>query len=257
MAQVRAVEGPIFSGGTALTEAVARGLHRLMAIKDEYEVARLYTAPAFRESLAAQFEGKTRLHFHLAPPLLAKRDQRTGELQKRSFGPWMMTAFRLLAPLRVLRGTPLDPFGRTEERRAERRLLAEYDSMLDEILQNLAPGTLSASVSLAALPDQVRGFGHVKEKSMRRFETMRAELLEQPAFQLVSNTIAQLNAAHVFAKPIVTEVTPLKGFYDAESYHQDYALNHPDNPYIMVCDRPKIDALKKEYPELFVDYHGK
>ncbi len=69
--------------------------------------------------------------------------------------------------------------------------------------------------------------------------------------------IAQLNAAHVFAKPIVTEVTPLKGFYDAESYHQDYALNHPDNPYIMVCDRPKIDALKKEYPELFVDYHGK
>jgi indolepyruvate ferredoxin oxidoreductase len=170
VAAVRAAEAMIFSGGTVLTEAVARGLHKAMAIKDEYEVARLYTAPAFREALEAQFEGASRLRFHLAPPLLAKRDARTGELQKRSFGPWMMTAFRLLAPLKILRGTWLDPFGHTEERRAERGWLATYEAMLDEVLAGLSPENLSRAVSLATLADRVRGFGHVKERNLRKVE---------------------------------------------------------------------------------------
>jgi indolepyruvate ferredoxin oxidoreductase len=179
VARVRAVEGPMFSGGTVLTEAVARGLHRLMAVKDEYEVARLYAAPEFHAALAAQFEGPHRLRFHLAVPLLARRDRRTGEQVKREYGAWMMTAFRVLAKLRVLRPTPFDPFGHTEERRAERRWLAEYEAMCDQIIVKLSPVTLTQSVALASIPDRIRGYGHVKVKSLREAETVRESGLER------------------------------------------------------------------------------
>lgn len=157
----------MFSGGTVLTEAVARGMHKLMAYKDEYEVARLHAAPAFRQSLAAHFEGKPKLFFHLAPPVFAQRDPRTGHLQKKRFGSWMMSVFHLMAPMRVLRGTWFDPFGRTEERRTERALIGAYEELVDEILQRLSPATLSVAVELASLPQDVRGFGHVKERALR------------------------------------------------------------------------------------------
>jgi indolepyruvate ferredoxin oxidoreductase len=179
VARVAALEGPMFSGSTALTEAVARGYHKLLAYKDEYEVARLYASRDFRDSLAANFETPKRIEFHLAPPLLAKRDPRTGHLIKRSYGPWLLTAFRVLAPLKRLRGTRLDPFGRTEERLAERQLITEYEAMVEELIQRLSPQTLATAVALASLPEQIRGFGHVKERAMREAGVTRTRLLEQ------------------------------------------------------------------------------
>ena len=180
VARVRETEARLFSGGTVLTEAVARSLHRLMAYKDEYEVARLHASPAFRQSLAAQFDGDFKLSFHLAPPGFAKRDPRTGHLQKQRFGGWLMGAFKVMAPMKVLRGTWFDPFGRSEERRTERALIGEYEAQVHEILKNLSPATLPVAVELALLPMEVRGFGHVKEKSLRevrvRWERLAAKL---------------------------------------------------------------------------------
>src|SRR5262245_19623365 len=121
-------------GFTGLTEAVARYYYKLLAIKDEYEVARLYTDGEFIKALGAQFEGDYRLEFNLAPPLVAARDPDSGHLIKRSFGPWMMKAFGLLAKLRFLRGTPLDIFGYSPERRRERQLIAEYEKLIGEII---------------------------------------------------------------------------------------------------------------------------
>jgi indolepyruvate ferredoxin oxidoreductase len=167
VARVREVEGHFFSGGTVLTEAVARGLHKLMAYKDEYEVARLHASPEFRKELESHFEGNTKLFFHLAPPGFAKRDPRTGHLQKQRFGGWMMSAFHLMAPMRILRGTWLDPFGRAAERKAERALIGEYEALVDEILQRLSPAKLAVAVELASLPQDIRGFGHVKERALR------------------------------------------------------------------------------------------
>ena len=179
VARVREVEERQFSGGTALTEAVARNYAKLLAYKDEYEVARLYAAPAYRAALAAEFEGDYKLRFHLAPPLLAKRDRRTGELLKREYGPWMMTAFRLLAPLRFLRGSRLDPFGRTEERQAERALIGEYETTVDRLLKSLSATTLPTAVSLARLPERIRGYGHIKDRAMREAAQERTRLLER------------------------------------------------------------------------------
>ena len=190
VARVRETEGQMFSGSTALTEAVARNYSKLIAYKDEYEVARLYASKQFRESLTAQFEKPERLEFHLAPPLLAKRDPRTGHLQKRSYGPWMMGAFRVLAKARFLRGTRLDVFGRTEERQTERRLITEYEALIDEILKSLPADTLAVAVALASLPQQIRGFGHVKEKAIRAADAERSALLQrlrQPATRLAAD----------------------------------------------------------------------
>jgi indolepyruvate ferredoxin oxidoreductase len=176
--QVREVEGRMFSGSAALAEAVARNYAKLLAYKDEYEVARLYAAPAFRAALAAQFEGAERIEVHLAPPLLARRDAR-GHLRKRAYGPWMLHAFGWLAPLKLLRGTALDPFGRTEERRAERALIAQYEADIADILHRLAPATLATAVAIAALPDRIRGYGHIKDKAIREAAAERARLLER------------------------------------------------------------------------------
>ena len=174
--RVREAEGRMFSGGTALTEAVARNYAKLLAYKDEYEVARLYTAPAFQAALDAQFENPEKLEFHLAPPILAKRDKTTGHMIKQSYGPRMMTGFKLLAGLRFLRGTALDPFGRTEERQAERRLIGDYEAEVEGLLAALSPATLATAVAIASIPDKIRGFGHVKEKAMREAEAERERL---------------------------------------------------------------------------------
>ncbi len=165
-------------GENALTLAVAHSLFKLMAVKDEYEVARLYTDGSFERQLNAEFESFERLEFHLAPPLLAPRHKRTGHLRKQSFGPWMLAAFRLLARLKVLRGTPLDPFGYTAERRWERKLLADYEAVLDAIEEKLAPGNHATAVALASYPQRIRGFGHVKQAQAAPAITERENLLQ-------------------------------------------------------------------------------
>ncbi len=177
--RVRETEGRMFSGNTALTEAVAKGYHRVLAYKDEYEVARLYAAPEFKASLAAQFENPKRIEFHLAPPLLARRDPHTGQMIKKTYGPWMLTAFGILQHFRILRGTRLDLFGRTEERQMERALIPEYEATINDILAHLSPKTLATATALAALPETIRGYGHVKERNARTAAAERTRLLEK------------------------------------------------------------------------------
>jgi len=156
----RAVDGP--ASKTPLTKAVARALFKLMAYKDEYEVARLHADPAFRAKLDNQFGGDYRLEFHLAPPLLARRKPGSDVPAKMRVGPWILSAFRLLAPLKVLRGTMLDPFGWTAERRHERAQRDVYFALLDELCASLTPENKATWLKLAQLPERIRGFGHVK-----------------------------------------------------------------------------------------------
>ena len=165
--------------GDALTGAVARHAYKLMAYKDEYEVARLYTDGAFRERLAAAFEGDLRLTFHLAPPLLARRDPVTGHPRKRTFGPWMWRALGLVAKMRFLRGTPFDPFGHTAERRRERRLIEEYFTTVDELLAGLRAENLGLAVEIASVPETIRGYGHVKARAVEAAESEKAALLQR------------------------------------------------------------------------------
>jgi indolepyruvate ferredoxin oxidoreductase len=127
--------------------------------------------------VAEQFEGPYKLHFHLAPPLFADRDPATGHLKKRAYGPWLLGAFRVLANLRRLRGTVFDPFGYTAERRSERRLLADYEAILDRLARELSPQNYTAAVELARLPLEIRGFGHVKQENLRRAKAQEADLL--------------------------------------------------------------------------------
>ena len=149
----------------ALAESVSSNYFKLLAVKDEYEVARLYAETGFLDRVAAQFEGDYVLQFHLAPPLLARPDPTTGQVAKRRYGPWMMGAFRWLAKARKLRGTRWDLFARSPERRLDRQLLADYEDDLDLMLARLGAGTLDAARALATWPDQVRGYGHVRAKS--------------------------------------------------------------------------------------------
>jgi len=174
--RVLKAEAAQIPGSTALTEAAARALFKLMAYKDEYEVARLYTDSDFLHRVAGQFEGDYKLRFHLAPPLTAERDA-TGHVQKRAYGPWMLGAFRVLAKLRGLRGTAFDIFGRTAERRMERQLIAEYEGVLDEIAAGLTSQNHGVAVELAALPMEIRGFGHIKEANRERAKAKEADLL--------------------------------------------------------------------------------
>jgi indolepyruvate ferredoxin oxidoreductase len=175
--RVRTVEQRTVPGQTELTEAVARYYAKLLAYKDEYEVARLFTEAAFSAQLNAQFEGDFRLKFHLAPPLLAERDPKTGHLRKQEFGPWMLPAFRLLAGLKGLRGTAFDPFGYTAERRQERALIREYEALVDELLGGLAADNHSLAVKLASIPDDIRGYGHVKDAHLARARRKQHDLL--------------------------------------------------------------------------------
>ena len=164
-------------GAQALSEAVARYYHKLLAYKDEYEVARLYSDGSFLESLSRQFEGDFTLQFNLAPPLIAPRDAETGRLQKRVYGPRMLHAFRLLAKLKGLRGTRFDLFGYTAERREERRLIGEYEAIVEELLVGLNPDNHGLAVEIASIPEQIRGYGHVKEEHLAKARTRQAELL--------------------------------------------------------------------------------
>ena len=178
--KVKAAEAARTPGHCELTEAVARYLFKLMAYKDEYEVARLYTDGAFLKQVETEFDGDNlRFEFHLAPPLLARRDKTTGLPRKMSFGPWMLPAFRLLAKFKGLRGTPLDPFGRTLERRTERKLIGDYEEILDEVLAKLTPDNHHIAVALAAIPEKIRGFGHVKQQHLTAAKADEAALLEQ------------------------------------------------------------------------------
>ena len=162
--QVRAAETVIHS--SQLTEAVAHNLFKLMAIKDEYEVARLYAETDFVQKISESFEGDYTLQFHLAPPLLARPDPTTGKVKKMAFGPWMLTAFKWLARARRFRGSNWDIFGRNEERRLERALLADYEADLAAMLPKLVRATLVDALALARLPEKIRGFGHVKRRSI-------------------------------------------------------------------------------------------
>jgi indolepyruvate ferredoxin oxidoreductase len=186
--RVRKVESDRLQSGR-LTEAVARNYFRLLAYKDEYEVARLHSDPAFRAKIAAQFEGDYTLHFHLAPPLLARIDPNTGRPRKKRYGPWMLTAFSLLAKLKGLRGTPLDPFGRSEERRMERQLIGEYEALVDELLARLDRENQAVALQLAALPEEIRGYGCVKEENLRTARRQWSELLARFRGQQVAQVI--------------------------------------------------------------------
>ncbi len=161
--RVAAAEAPL--GSTRLRDAVARNLFTLMAYKDEYEVARLHSAPEFAARIAEQFEGDFKLHYHLAPPLLASRDA-DGHLRKREFGPWVGRVMRLLRHFKGLRGTAFDPFGRTEERRGERALIERYRASVDELCAGLRADNVEQALRIARLPEGIRGYGHVKARAL-------------------------------------------------------------------------------------------
>jgi indolepyruvate ferredoxin oxidoreductase len=176
VAAVRAAEAKVTPAATALTEAVARNLFKLMAVKDEYEVARLYTDGSFARELASQFESYDRLEFHLAPPILGRRHA-DGRPRKSTFGPWMATGFRLLAAMKGLRGTMFDLFGYTAERRLERQLLADYEKDIDLVVASLEPDRIEAAAALASVPALIRGYGHVKYASIEKAAGERSRLL--------------------------------------------------------------------------------
>ncbi|MDP6873991.1 MAG: 2-oxoacid:acceptor oxidoreductase family protein, partial [Alphaproteobacteria bacterium] len=176
--QVETAEQNKGKGMTGLGEAVAQNLFKLMAYKDEYEVARLYSGEAFENALRQQFDGALRLKFHLAPPLLARRDPDSGHLIKREYGPWVMTAFKLLAKMKGLRGGTWDIFGRTEERRAERAAIPAYRGVLEELLAGLTPDNHALAKEIANLPAKIRGFGHIKERSQKAAAAEQIQLLE-------------------------------------------------------------------------------
>jgi indolepyruvate ferredoxin oxidoreductase len=163
--KVHAAERGVAGSGTRLSEAVARYLFKLMAYKDEYEVARLHTDAAFSQRIAGMFEGDYRVVHHLAPPSSAGKDEH-GHLVKKSYGPWMRKAMEVLAKMKGLRGTALDPFGRTQERRTERALIQEYRQCIEGLLTELTPERLALAVEIASIPEDIRGYGHVKERNL-------------------------------------------------------------------------------------------
>ena len=176
--QVRSVETRVAAGTTALTEAVARNLYKLMAIKDEYEVARLYTDGAFEQAIADQFEGPFTLNFHFAPPLLARTDPNTGHPRKTAYGPRMHRHLRWLAGMKRFRGGPLDVFNRTEERRTDRRILQDYEDTLRACLGGLVGERLGQLVDIARLPEAIRGYGHLRESSQAEYAARWAKAVD-------------------------------------------------------------------------------
>jgi indolepyruvate ferredoxin oxidoreductase len=177
--RVRGAERRICGQGGELAAAVARYYYKLMAYKDEYEVARLYSAPEFLRRLREEFEGDFRIEFNMAPPLLQRRDARTGRYRKRTFGPWMLHAFKVLAKLKRLRGTALDIFGYSSHRRTERELIAEYERTLDELLAGLTADNHALAVEIAEIPEHIRGYVVVKERHLQQARARQTKLLEQ------------------------------------------------------------------------------
>lgn len=178
VAHVRKAEAAA-ADSAALTEAFAKYLFKLMAYKDEYEVARLYVEGSFARKLSEKFEGKFRLKFHLAPPIFARRDKATGQLIKSEYGGGIVYAFRLLAPLKFLRGTVFDPFGHTSERRAERQLIEDYFAMIQRRIAGLKPERIPLLVKLAQVPEMIRGYGHIKEGSIAKARAEQARLEQE------------------------------------------------------------------------------
>jgi indolepyruvate ferredoxin oxidoreductase len=176
--KVRAAEAKV-NLGEALTAAAARSYHRLLAVKDEWEVARLFAAPEFARALAEEFDGPFKLHFHIGAWPFARPDPRTGVMGKGEAGPWAMTAFRLMSRLRFLRGTLLDPFRNSDERKLERRLIGEFEADIEELLARLAPGNHALAVRIASLPETIKGYGRVKEASAAEAAKARASALNQ------------------------------------------------------------------------------
>jgi indolepyruvate ferredoxin oxidoreductase len=184
--EVRRAERERVPGSEALTRAVAKYLGKLMAYKDEFEVARLYTSGEFEKRVRETFDGDYTIAFNLAPPLLAKKDPVTGHLKKAEYGPWIFTAFKWLAKLRKYRGAWWDVFSKTAERRMERQLIEDYRATISELLQTLDRSKLRLAVEIAELPEQIRGYAHVKEAHLARAEARKAELMaawRQPAEQ--------------------------------------------------------------------------
>jgi indolepyruvate ferredoxin oxidoreductase len=178
--KARVAEAAKAPGKHGLAEAVARYLFKLMAYKDEYEVARLYADGSFDRQVKSELGGdRLRYRVHLAPPLLARADPATGEPRKMTFGPWIFGAFALLARFKFLRGTPFDPFGYSQERRTERRLVRDYQAMLEEVLARLDGANHHIAVGLAAIPEKIRGFGYVKMRHLQAAKADEAALLDQ------------------------------------------------------------------------------
>jgi indolepyruvate ferredoxin oxidoreductase len=177
--RVRNAETTKTPGKTGMAEAVARNLFKLMAVKDEYEVARLFSDGSFAKQLAATFEGDWHLEFHLAPPFLGKKDPSTGVPTKTTFGPWMMKIFAVVAACRGLRGTVFDLFGYSRERKTERQLLRDYETRLEELIHSLRPDNHGTAVALAEIPFKIRGFGYVKDRHIIAAKADEAELLRR------------------------------------------------------------------------------
>jgi len=165
------------ANSSKLAEAVARYYAKLLAYKDEYEVGRLHADPAFRKKIEGMFEGDYRVAYHLAPPLLARKDPITGEPRKMRFGGWVMNLFGILSTLKGLRGTAFDIFGYTDERRTERALIGEYERSVQALLQGLTRDNHALAVEIASLPEEIRGYGHIKMKSIVAARQKRDNLL--------------------------------------------------------------------------------
>ncbi|MCW9045403.1 MAG: indolepyruvate ferredoxin oxidoreductase family protein [Alphaproteobacteria bacterium] len=168
-----------FGGGEALDEAVARSLYRLMAHKDEYEVAQLHMDSGFMEELKENFSGDFKVNFHMAPDLSFNRDPKTGNLKKRAYGPWMGNILKIITKLKGLRGGFFDPFSRFEERKMARRLIAEYEKNIEELLAGLTKDNLNLAIEIAQIPMEIRGYGHIKAATINAAEKKQVELLSQ------------------------------------------------------------------------------
>lgn len=175
--RVRKTDEAIDDGDRKLTDTVARNYAKLMAYKDEYEVARLYTNGDFARALERQFSGRPKIKIHLSPPILSRLDPATGRPKKRVFGRWVLGLFHLLAAARRLRGSPFDPFGYAAERKAERRLIADYETRIDWLLKGLRAESYDLAVEIANLPDVIRGFGPVKMENIEKAKAREEELV--------------------------------------------------------------------------------
>ena len=193
VAAVARKETVVSPGTIALTEVIARNYYKLLAYKDEYEVARLYTDTDFLKSVREEFSGDFRMTFHLAPPIVSRIDPNSGRPRKRTFGPWMLNALGVLKRFKGLRGTRFDPFGYSAERQAERELISEYEQSISTILDGVGPESLKSAVAYAAWPDMVRGFGPIKEQSIAEAHLGRVALAT--SFAKATNALARVQAA--------------------------------------------------------------
>ncbi len=177
--RVRTLEIDRVPGSTEFTEAVASYYFKLLAYKDEYEVARLYTNGDFMQKIKGRFEGDYKLKLHLAPPLFSSRDAHSGEPVKTAYGAWILSAMNLLARFKFLRGTAFDPFGKTSERKMERRLIEEYEQTIEELLRGLSKKNHALAVEIARIPEQIRGYDLVKQKHVESAKSQKNELLNE------------------------------------------------------------------------------